>query len=239
MSGLSDVVDVHGGREHVAALTSSGQVYTWGSNQKGRSGSATPATGPGRQPVPGMSDATAVESGHNHTLVLRSDGTVWTFGLNASGQLGDGTTTLRRAPVQVKNLTGVVAIAAGRDMSYAIKSDGTAWAWGANSYGELGDGTTTNRSTPVQVKNPTNVVGIAGGRDHGLGADAGRHGLRVRLERLRPARRRHDHQPLDPGAGHHGGDAGHRGCPPLLRAAHRRQVSRGAATTERSSATAP
>jgi alpha-tubulin suppressor-like RCC1 family protein len=168
VSGLSGVVDVHGGREHVAALTSSGQVYTWGSNQEGQLGLGDSTNRSQPTPVPGLSDETAVEAGHNHTLVLRSNGTVWAFGLNASGQLGDGTTTLRRSPVQVKNLTGVVDIAAGRDMSYAIRSDGTAWAWGANSYGELGDGTTTNRSTPVQIKDLTNVVGIAGGRDHGL-----------------------------------------------------------------------
>lgn len=173
VAGLSNVVDVHGGREHVVALTSSGQVYTWGSNQQGQLGLGDSSNRPAPTAVPGMNDVTAVTAGHNHTLVLRSDGTVWGFGLNATGQLGDGTKTLRRAPVQVKtagggNLTGVVKIAAGRDMSYAIKSDGTAWAWGANSYGELGDGSTTNRLSPVRVGTLTNVVDIAGGRDHGL-----------------------------------------------------------------------
>ena len=38
VAGLSDVVSVHGGREHVIVLTASGQVLTWGSNQVGALG---------------------------------------------------------------------------------------------------------------------------------------------------------------------------------------------------------
>jgi alpha-tubulin suppressor-like RCC1 family protein len=150
VSGLDDVVDLHGGREHVAALTSTGAVYTWGSNGEGQLGlgDTVNRSRPALVDVPcGAGAVTAVETGHNSTLALCSGGTVWDWGLNASGQLGDGTTTLRRSPVQVAGLTGVVAIAAGRDMSYAVKADGTAWAWGDNEYGELGDGSTVDRTS--------------------------------------------------------------------------------------------
>ena len=171
VAGLTDVVDVHGGREHIVALTSAGKVYTWGSNVEGQLGlgDSTNRSVPTQVTLPCAGSAVvAVQAGHNSTLALCGSGAVWAWGLNSDGQLGDGTRTLRRSPVQVKGITDAVAIAAGRDMSYAIKADGTALAWGDNAFGEIGDGTTTDRLTPVPVSGLTNVTGIAGGRDHGL-----------------------------------------------------------------------
>lgn len=167
VTGLADVVDVHGGREHVAALRADGSVWTWGSNQEGQLGTGGTAdrSTPARVVLP---TATAVETGHNLSLALLADGTVRTWGLNADGQLGDGTTTLRRTPVAVSGLSGATAIAAGRNMSYALRADGTVVGWGRNDEGQLGDGTATRRTTPVRVGQLTGVVAVAGGRDHGL-----------------------------------------------------------------------
>ena len=166
--GLDDVVDLHGGREHVVALRANGTVWVWGSNGEGQLGLGTTANRPSPTQVPGLAGVTAVETGHNYSLALMSDRTVRTWGLNADGQLGDGSTTLRRSPVTVSGLTTATAIAGGRDMSYAIRADGTVVGWGRNDEGQLGDGTTTRRTTPVRVGTLTDVTAIAGGRDHGL-----------------------------------------------------------------------
>lgn len=166
--GLDDVVDLHGGREHVIALRGNGTVWVWGSNGEGQLGLGTTVNRPSPTQVPGLAGATAVETGHNFSLALMSDRTVRTWGLNADGQLGDGSTTLRRSPVQVTGLSTATAVAAGRNMSYALRADGTVVAWGRNDEGQLGDGTTVRRTTPVRVGSLTDVVAIAGGRDHGL-----------------------------------------------------------------------
>ncbi len=168
VAALDDVVDLHGGREHVAALRADGTVWVWGSNQQGQLGTGGTANLPTPTRVPGITGASAVETGHNHTVVLLADGSVRTFGLNADGQLGDGTTTLRRSPVRVTGLTDAVAVAGGRDMGYALRVDGTVVGWGRNDEGQLGDGTLVRRTTPVRVGTLTEVVAIAGGRDHGL-----------------------------------------------------------------------
>ena len=168
VTGLSDVVDLHGGREHVAALRGDGTVWVWGSNQQGQLGVGGTANRPTPTQVPGLAGVTAVETGHNSSLALLPNGTVRTWGLNADGQLGDGSTTLRRTPVTVVGLDNAVAIAAGRNMSYALRADGTVVGWGRNDEGQLGDGTTVRRTTPVRVGSLTDIVGIAGGRDHGL-----------------------------------------------------------------------
>lgn len=173
VSGLTDVNDIHGGREHVVALREDGTVWTWGSNVEGQLGIGTTGNRSLPVQVPGLSNVIAVETGHNFSLALRADGTVWTWGLNADGQLGDGTTTLRQSPVQVVGLTDAVAIAGGRNMSYAIRANGQVSAWGRNDEGQLGDGTTVRRLTPVRVGSLTGVTRIAGGRDHGLAVLAG------------------------------------------------------------------
>jgi alpha-tubulin suppressor-like RCC1 family protein len=168
VSGLSDVVDLAGGRGHVIALRSTGTVVAWGQNSNGQVGDGTTTNRLVPTAVTGLSNVIEVATGHYHSMALRSDGTVWTWGMNTSGQLGDGTTTRRTRPVQVTGLTNVIHVAGGRDMSYALRSDGTVWAWGLNTDGELGDGTTTMRTRPVQVSGLVDVIGIAGGRDHGL-----------------------------------------------------------------------
>jgi PKD repeat protein len=168
VTGVEDVVDLHGGREHVAALRDDGTVWVWGSNQQGQLGLGGTSNSSTPTQVPGLSGVTAVETGHNLSLALMADGTVRSWGLNADGQLGDGTTTLRRTPVSVVGLSDAVAIAAGRNMSYALRSDGTVVGWGRNDEGQLGDGTVVRRTTPVRVGTLTDVVGIGAGRDHGL-----------------------------------------------------------------------
>lgn len=168
VTGLDGVVDLHGGREHVAALRADGTVWVWGSNAQGQLGLGGTTNRSAPTTVPGLSGVVAVETGHNSSLALLPDGTVRTWGLNADGQLGDGSTTLRRTPVTVTGLSTAVAVAAGRDMSYALRADGTVVAWGRNDEGQLGDGTTVRRTTPVRVGALTDVIGVAGGRDHGL-----------------------------------------------------------------------
>ncbi len=172
VNGLSGVIDLHGGREHVVALKSDGTVWTWGSNVEGQQGRGTTANTLTPTQVTSLgTNNVAVETGHNHTVVLKSNGTVWTFGLNSDGQLGDGTTTTRRSPVQVSGINDAIGIAAGRDMSYAIRPGGQVWAWGRNVEGQMGDGTTTRRPSPVRVGasiNFSDVKMLTGGRDHAV-----------------------------------------------------------------------
>jgi alpha-tubulin suppressor-like RCC1 family protein len=168
VNGLTDVTDLHGGREHVVALRSDGTVWVWGSNVEGQLGLGTTSNVSVPTRVPSLSGVVAVETGHNYTMALKSDGTVWASGLNSDGQLGDGTTTLRRTPVKVAGVTDAVAIAGGRDMSYAIRANGQLVGWGRNDEGQLGDGTLTRRLAPVRVGSLAGVVRVAGGRDHGL-----------------------------------------------------------------------
>ena len=51
--GLTNVVDIHGGREHVAVVRGDGSVWTWGSNKQGQLGVGGSTNRPSPVQVPG------------------------------------------------------------------------------------------------------------------------------------------------------------------------------------------
>jgi alpha-tubulin suppressor-like RCC1 family protein len=148
---LANAQTLAGGQYHSVILTSSGTVWTVGSNSDGQLGDNTLTTRKVPILVSGVTNVTAVAAGYNHTLALKSDGTLWTWGDNLYGQLGDGSTTDRKIPVQVTALSNVVAMAAGQYHSVAVTASGQVYAWGRNTNGQLGTGNTTNASAPVQI----------------------------------------------------------------------------------------
>ena len=168
------VTSVRAGCFHTLALTSSGQVLAWGSNQLGQLGDGTTQfrAAPVKVHLPTGTTVKAIRAGCFHSLALTSTGQVLAWGDNANGQLGNGTTNDSHTPVPVALPTGttVKAISAGRAHSLALTSTGQVLAWGFNAVGQLGNGTTNDSDTPVAVTLPTGVkvAGIAAGDLHSL-----------------------------------------------------------------------
>lgn len=82
------VMDVRSGMCHTAGLTSKGNVYVWGWNDKNQCGS--------KSKIPHLFEglggikALQISCGDEHTLIKSSQGEVWCFGDNSKGQLGQG-----------------------------------------------------------------------------------------------------------------------------------------------------
>ncbi len=140
------------------ALTSGGQVYSWGRGEFGQRADGTTNDSSTPALIPNFGGVAQVSAGGDGAYVLKSDKTVWAWGRNDYGQIGDGTAVHRLTPVQVTGVSNVTQLAAiGRDAA-VLTSNGQVWAWGENGYGVLGDGTTTTRTTPVQM---TGLSGVA------------------------------------------------------------------------------
>ena len=137
---------------HAMAITSTGELWGWGTNTNGALGDGTTTTRNSPVQIGTLTDWSKVNTGlGNYTQAIKTDGTLWGWGVNTTGQLGTNNTTAYSSPVQIGTLTNWSKIDGQSSTSVAIKTDGTLWAWGGNSNGQIGDGTTVNKSSPIQI----------------------------------------------------------------------------------------
>ena len=140
---------------HSLAQTSTGQVYTWGSNTRGQLGDGTFSD----RWVPTLLTLTnlaAMSGGDQHSLAALAGGSVSTWGNNGYSQLGDGTTGgQRNAPAAISGPSGVISVSGADRHSLAYGADGSIWSWGTNTSGQLGDGTNVNSNVPLRIRDAT------------------------------------------------------------------------------------
>ena len=132
------------GRYHSLALTSSGQVLSWGRNFDGQLGQNNNVIKENPPPLPIKNlpaQIVEIAAGGWHSLVMAADGSLWSFGNNGNGQLGyflDNKMELpliQGGPTKItKNLEGrrIIKIAAGYSSSFALIEDkkNSVFAWG-------------------------------------------------------------------------------------------------------------
>ncbi|HYO74418.1 MAG TPA: chromosome condensation regulator RCC1 [Archangium sp.] len=159
--GLSGVVDIASGRDHVLALHADGTVSAWGLNVSGQVGNGESGTGTevhAPVTVGGLTGVLAVAANTNFSLALKADGTLWGFGQNFSGQLGNGRSGSEHqahplADTAVVGLSELHDVAAGSTYGLGLRRDGQLFGWGWNSNGSLGNDTLQNNwSFPEPVK---------------------------------------------------------------------------------------
>jgi alpha-tubulin suppressor-like RCC1 family protein len=180
VSTITNVTAIDAGAEHSIALTSGGQVYTWGRNNVYQIGDGTTTNRTQPVAVSGLGTVVAIAAGSNHNLAVNSTGAVYAWGQGTSGQLGDGAQTNRSTPVLVKTqngaqstgMTQVIAVGAGSLSSHFIRADGSLWGAGYNNYYQLGDGTNTLRIWSVPSYALAGVVAARGGDNHSLAVTA-------------------------------------------------------------------
>ena len=164
-TGLTDIVEVTGGRLFSVALREDGRVFTWGHTDNGEIGNG----GGWNNLVPSptqinITNAIHIAAGHGFAMALLRDGTVRAWGSNWRGQHGDSTWNDHYVPAPTKFSGCIIAIAAGQDHSLALRADGTVLAAGTNVLGSLGNGTVGGWTNyPQPVVGLTNVVAIAAG----------------------------------------------------------------------------
>lgn len=121
-SGYSNWSSVTAGSSHAAAITNSGELYTWGDNTYGQIGQS-------------ISWASVVFSGDAYNIaamqLLRSDGTVWSSGTSYQGLNGTGVDS--KVPTLVKASEFVKITPGWQSTTYALDSIGRLWGWGTGT----------------------------------------------------------------------------------------------------------
>jgi cysteine-rich repeat protein len=104
VAGLTDVVEVGGGRHFFCARRSNGTVWGWGYGSHGQSGNGTNTTDGTARQVRGIDDAVALSSGSTGYAMCaaRRNGSVWCWGGNWRGQLGTEHNYNTNEPVQMR-----------------------------------------------------------------------------------------------------------------------------------------
>jgi alpha-tubulin suppressor-like RCC1 family protein len=107
---------------HVLAITTTGQLWAWGTNtngQLGRGNTTTPQTSPTQ--IGSLTNWQEIAAGNNHSLAINSSGELLAWGQNTNGQLGRGnTTTPQTSPIVIGSLTNWSKLGAGGSNSFAI-----------------------------------------------------------------------------------------------------------------------
>jgi alpha-tubulin suppressor-like RCC1 family protein len=167
------VTEVAAGAYFSLAVTSTGQLFAFGSNERGQLGSSVNNDVSVPNPTPTLVDlpsgsgaVTRVAAGDGFALVLTSSGQLYGFGENQYGQLGSTVDNLSSAADPTPELVSlpgadgpVVQIAAGFNHSLVLTSTGQLYAFGNNEFGQLGNSINNGR----YAANPTpTTVGLPG-----------------------------------------------------------------------------
>ncbi|KAL5011340.1 hypothetical protein ScPMuIL_009891 [Solemya velum] len=156
------VRDIACGSSHSAAITSNGDLYTWGLGEYGRLGHGDNTTQLKPKQVKAVSGQRVIQiacgSRDAQTLALTDEGIVYSWGDGDFGKLGRGGSEGCSVPHEVERLKGmgVCQIECGAQFSLALTKAGQVWTWGKGDYFRLGHG------TDAHVRKPQIVEGLKG-----------------------------------------------------------------------------
>lgn len=157
-----DVVQVAAGSDTTAAITSTGDLYTWGRGQNYVLGHGDDTTINSPTLMEGGNKWKFVSVSGTHTAAVDVTGQLFIWGNRALGRLGVAST-----PVKVEALSGVQvrSVACGHNHTLAISEDGGVYAWGSNYEGALGLGSRNDHVEPVKIAHlEEHVVKACAGR---------------------------------------------------------------------------
>tara|TARA_R110002020_G_scaffold137120_1_gene305870 strand:- start:698 stop:1864 length:1167 start_codon:yes stop_codon:yes gene_type:complete len=154
-TGIADFAPMRYG---CAAISTSGELWSWGLNNQGKVGDGTTTVRSSPVQIGSLTTWSKIGAINDGFFAVKTDGTLWAWGVGSSSYMPWNSTTNYSSPVQIGTLTDWLQpnSLTGFGGSFCIKTDGTLWAWGRNKHNIFQDaGYTTKFSSPVQVGSQT------------------------------------------------------------------------------------
>jgi hypothetical protein len=156
-----NIIDICCGTSHSMALTSSGDIYAWGSNKYGQIGDGSDIN---CQPIPKKMKYSenekfkAITCGCFHSMALTEDGRVFSCGHNLCGQLGDGAfkNSNHLKPIKMNDIL-IEKISSGAFVSLLLSTDKEVYAFGTYNHNK----DDSYQSIPIKVNFEEKIIDIA------------------------------------------------------------------------------
>ncbi|XP_039436955.1 probable E3 ubiquitin-protein ligase HERC2 isoform X1 [Culex pipiens pallens] len=168
LEGVSVIqIAAHCEGRHAMALSSAGEVYSWGAGEGGRLGHGDTASKEVPTKIVLEKQVTAIYAGASYSAAVSSVGELFTWGRGTYGRLGHGNSDDKFVPTQVQALKAYkvvdVALGSGDAHSMAVTDGGLLFAWGDGDFGKLGNGSCNGSPLPVQIEGVSSVARIYSG----------------------------------------------------------------------------
>ncbi|XP_017782464.1 PREDICTED: E3 ubiquitin-protein ligase HERC2 isoform X2 [Nicrophorus vespilloides] len=168
--------DIACGSSHSAAISSSGELFTWGLGEYGRLGHGDNITQLKPKLVKTLVGHRIVQvacgSRDAQTLALSDEGLVFSWGDGDFGKLGRGGSEGCNIPHNIERLNAlnVAQIECGAQFSLALTKNGEIWTWGKGDYFRLGHGTDQHVRKPTMIETfrDKKIIHVAVGALHCL-----------------------------------------------------------------------
>jgi alpha-tubulin suppressor-like RCC1 family protein len=160
VEGITDVVQIAAGYNHVLALRKDGTVWSWGFNKFGQLGVGDTENRGVPAQVRGLTGVTRIYAVGNMSAARLADGSWRLWG--DAGPVGEGTGEKFRPAPEPKPLPAHLRTTVDLGGAVFLLRDGSVWTWGDNSFGTLGTGGDTSdfSASGVHLKQLTGIVRV-------------------------------------------------------------------------------
>uniref|UniRef100_A0A3B5ANJ8 HECT-type E3 ubiquitin transferase n=1 Tax=Stegastes partitus TaxID=144197 RepID=A0A3B5ANJ8_9TELE len=151
-------VAVNSGGKHCLALSSEGEVYSWGEAEDGKLGHGNRSPCDRPRVIESLRGVEVVDiaAGGAHSACITASGELFTWGKGRYGRLGHGDSEDQLKPKLVDALQGHrvidVACGSGDAQTLCLTDDDMVWSWGDGDYGKLGRGGSDGCKIPMKVR---------------------------------------------------------------------------------------
>ncbi|MEQ2259944.1 E3 ubiquitin-protein ligase herc2 [Xenotaenia resolanae] len=156
-------VAVNSGGKHCLALSSEGEVYSWGEAEDGKLGHGTRSPCDRPRVIESLRGVEVVDiaAGGAHSACITASGELFTWGKGRYGRLGHGDSEDQLKPKLVDALQGHrvidVACGSGDAQTLCLTDDDMVWSWGDGDYGKLGRGGSDGCKIPMKIDSLTGL----------------------------------------------------------------------------------